>query len=176
MVVRMPDGPVLVDHDHGPLGAHTPVSAVELGNRPIYVREQRHVESVLLDEALMRRHVLRRNADDRRAQRSELVRPIPIRAKLCFTEGRVVVTVGLNRPLLLQAAAIARRTRRRAQARAGFVQDRPHRTSGREETALDEGRVDNAPTHVAPVLGFTLADDQDISEQAQPAERPPKAN
>jgi hypothetical protein len=58
VVVAMADDPVLLDHDDGPLGAEATVRAVEHGNRPIYVREQRHTETVLRDEVLMRVHVL----------------------------------------------------------------------------------------------------------------------
>ncbi len=36
--------------------------------------------------------------------------------------------------------------------------------------------MDEAPAHIAPVLGFTLAYDQDISKQTQSAERSPKPN
>jgi hypothetical protein len=54
------------------------------------------------------------------------------------------------------------------------VQDQPRRTSGREKTTLDEGSMNEAPSYIPPILGFTLAHDQDIGKQTHPTERSPE--
>jgi hypothetical protein len=73
--------------------------AVRPRHRAVLIGKQRHRQLVLVDEALMRLDALRRDAHYRRALGGELVRPIPVRAKLCFTNRRAVALLAVCRDI-----------------------------------------------------------------------------
>ena len=87
MVVAMPNDPLLVDDDHRALGAQARrEGAVGLCHRLVNVRKKRHVERVLAGEVLVRREILRGDADDSRVQRRKVLRPVALGAELLGAE------------------------------------------------------------------------------------------
>ena len=94
VVVAVAHDALLVDHDHGPLDAEPRrVGAVFARHLPAHVGQQRHVQRVLGGERLVRVEVLRGDADDRRAERREVIGAVAVGAELFRADRRVVAGV-----------------------------------------------------------------------------------
>ena len=94
VVVAVADDALLVDHDHRALGPERGrEGAVGLRDRAVHVRQQRHVEAVLRDEALVRVEILRGDAHDGRVERGEVIGAVAVGAELFRAHRRVVARV-----------------------------------------------------------------------------------
>ena len=94
VVVAVANDPVLVHDDHRALRAdHGRVGAVLLGHLAALVCEQRHVQPVLLREALVRVDALRRDAHHRRVERAERLGVVAVGAELLRADRGVVAGI-----------------------------------------------------------------------------------
>ena len=95
MVVAVAHHALLVDHDYRPRsGADTRRHGrVGLGHRLIDVGQQRHIETVLGRELLMRGEILRGDPYDRGVQGCEVLGAVAVGAELLGANHRVIARI-----------------------------------------------------------------------------------